>query len=198
MLDSIDRLIQTYEEGAISRRQLVAGLAALALARPSHAVAPEPPPGTSTARINHINLRVSDPKRSVDFYRSLFGPGFRQFPTMLPFDLGGGSMIPYMSIQTDKDVSTEGRLQYEPRWHTSLTTKPGTWEHICFEVDGLDTERTLAALRAAGCDATLSNGFVWTHDPDGALIQIVDAQSPGAKVGKPLSPMAPGDVKKHE
>jgi catechol 2,3-dioxygenase-like lactoylglutathione lyase family enzyme len=117
---------------------------------------------------------------------------------MLPYDLGGGSMVPYMSVQNDKDVATEGRLQYESEWHRSLTTKPGTWEHIAFEVDGLDVERTVAALKDSGSAASVSGGFIWTHDPDGALIQIVDAGSPGAKVGQNLAPLTPADVKRHE
>jgi hypothetical protein len=107
-------------------------------------------------------------------------------------------MVPYMSVQNDKDVATEGRLQYEREWHRSLTTKPGTWEHIAFEVDGLDVEGTVAALKAAKSDASVSGGFIWTHDPDGALIQIVDAKSPGAKVGEKLEPLTPADVKRHE
>lgn len=198
MHETIEALIRAYESGATTRRQLVAALAALGIAgraRAAEAAAPAPLPAV---RINHINLRVSDLRRSVDFYQKLFGPRFRQFATMLPYDLGGGSMVPYMSVQNDKDVATEGRKQYEAEWHRSLTTKPGTWEHIAFEVDGLDVDRTLATLKAAGSGATFSGGFVWTHDPDGALIQIVDAGSAGAKVGQKLEPLKPADLARHE
>lgn len=198
MQETIEKLIDAYEKGTLRRRQLVSALAALGLAGRARPAEPSPRPGASVARINHINLRVSDLQRSVRFYEQLFGPGFRQFPTMLPYDLAGGGMVPYMSVQNDKDVATEGRKQYSPRWHASLTTKPGTWEHIAFEVDDLDVERTLARLKAAGSEATLSGGFIWTHDPDGALIQIVDAKSPGARVGQSLEPITPLDVKKHE
>jgi hypothetical protein len=59
---------------------------------------------------------------------------------MLPYDLGGGSMVPCMSLQTD----------------------------------------------------------IWTHDPDGALLQIVDANWAGAKVWQTLTPITPLDVKRHE
>lgn len=198
MFESIDRLIHAYESGAFTRRQLVSALAALGLASRARTAEAPPAPARSAVRINHINLRVSDLGRSVDFYEKVFGPGFRQFPTMLPYDLGGGSMLPYMSVQNDKDVATEGRLQYEREWHRSLTTKPGTWEHIAFEVDGLDVDGTLAALKATGSEASLSGGFIWTHDPDGALIQIVDAKSGGARVGQKLEPITPLDVKRHE
>lgn len=198
MFEAIDKLIHAYESGAFTRRQLVSALAALGLAGKARSAEPKPKPGPSGVRINHINLRVSDLPRSVDFYEKLFGPRFRQFPTMLPYDLGDGSMVPYMSVQNDKDVAKEGRLQYEREWHRSLTTKPGTWEHIAFEVDDLDADRTLSTLKASGSEATLSGGFIWTHDPDGALIQIVDSKSSGAKVGQKLEPITPPDVKRHE
>ncbi len=198
MFETLDQLITAYERGAFTRRQLLSALAALGLGGTSLAAEQQSRPGSSVARINHINLRVSNVQRSVEFYEKLFGPGFRQFPTMLPYDLAGGSMVPYMSVQNDKDVATEGRKQYSPRWHGSLTTEPGTWEHVAFEVADLDLDKTMATPKAAGVEATNSGGFIWTHDPDGALLQIVDAKSRGAAVTKALEPITPDDVKRHE
>ena len=198
MSTSVDQLLTTYERGACTRRQLLSALAAIGIGGAALSAGQQSRPGSSIARINHVNLRVSDLARSVTFYENLFGPGFRQFPTMLPYDLGDGSMVPYLSVQTDKDVATEGRTQYSPRWHGSLTTKPGTWEHIAFEVDDLDMDKTMATLNAAGVEATNSGGYIWTHDPDGALLQIVDAKSGGATVGQGLEPITPRDVARHE
>ena len=56
----------------------------------------------------------------------------------------------------------------------------------------------MATLQAAGMEATNSGGIIWTHDPDGALIQIVDANSRGATVAQGLEPITPDDVKRHE
>ena len=56
----------------------------------------------------------------------------------------------------------------------------------------------MATLKVAGVEATNSGGFIWTHDPDGALLQIVDAKSRGAAVTKTLEPITPDDVKRHE
>ena len=198
MSEAIDKLITAYEKGAFTRRQLLSALAAIGIGSRSASGEQQSRPGTSAARINHINLRTANLQRSVEFYNNLFGPGFRQFPTMLPYDLGGGSMVPYMSVQTDKDVATEGRMQYTPKWHGSLTTKPGTWEHIAFEVDNLDLDKTMATLKTAGVEATNTSGIIWTHDPDGALIQIVGANTPGATVGRSGEPITPADVTRHE
>ncbi len=198
MSKSVDQLITTYERGFCTRRQLLSALAALGIGGTSASAGQQSTPGSSIARINHINLRVSNVERSVEFYESLFGPGFRQFPTMLPYDLGGGSMVPYMSVQTDKDVATEGRTHLAPRWHGSLYTKPGTWEHIALEVDNFDVDKTMATLEAAGVEATRTGNAIWTHDPDGALLQIVDAKSRGATVGQTLEPITPLDLEQHD
>ena len=56
----------------------------------------------------------------------------------------------------------------------------------------------MATLEAAGVEATNMGGILWTHDPDGALLQIVDAKSRGATVAQPLEPITPDDVKRHE
>lgn len=190
MFEAIERLVTGYEKGAVSRRQLLSALAALAVGGgTSVAAEPQTGSGGTAVRINHINLRVSDMQRSMRFYQNLFGPGFREFPTMRPYDLGGGTMVPYLSLQVDKDVATEGRKQYSPKWHASLTTKPGVWEHVAFEVDNLDLDRTMATLKAAGVEATRSGDYIWTVDPDGALIQIMEAKSGGAKVGQKLKPI---------
>ena len=198
MIKTLDQLISAYDRGACSRRQLLTALATLGLGGSAAAGAQPSRPGTSVARINHINLRVSDVGRSVEFYQRLFGPGFRQFATMLPYDLGGGAMVPYMSIQSDKDVATEGRTQYTPIWHRSLTTEPGTWEHIAFEVDDLDVDAMMATLADLGVETSIAGGIIWTHDPDGALIQILDAKARAATMTTSLEPITPEDVTKHD
>ena len=198
MTDTLDQLISAYDRGACTRRQLLTALAALGLGSTAASAQPQSAPGSSIARINHINLRVTDPERTVRFYESLFGPGFRQFPTMLPYDLGGGSMLPYMSVQTDKDVEAEGRLHLAPRWHGSLYTKPGTWEHVALEIDNFDVDTTMETLEASGVEATRTGNAIWTHDPDGALLQLFDSKGQGALVTQGLEPITPEDVNKHE
>jgi catechol 2,3-dioxygenase-like lactoylglutathione lyase family enzyme len=190
MFETIEQLVTGYEKGAVTRRQLLSALAALAVGGGTSVAAQQQTRSGGTAvRINHVNLRVSNMQRSMAFYQSLFGPGFREGPTLRPYDLGGGNMVPYMSLQVDKDVATEGRKQYSPRWHASLSTKPGVWEHVAFEVDNLDLDRTMATLKAADVEATKSGDYIWTVDPDGALIQIMDAKSAGAKLGQRLKPI---------
>ena len=69
MIQAMDTLLAGYEQGALTRRELLQGLAVLAA-----------PPVTQQARdgvllgrnLNHVNLQVADVDRSVEFYRRLF------------------------------------------------------------------------------------------------------------------------------
>src|ERR1700680_2056803 len=68
MESAISRLLETYEKGKVSRRDLVQGLVLLAAS-----------PGTMSAAgfqgntIDHASLDVSDLERSTDFYQRTFG-----------------------------------------------------------------------------------------------------------------------------
>jgi catechol 2,3-dioxygenase-like lactoylglutathione lyase family enzyme len=68
----INRLIQRFEDGTLSRRQLVRGLAMLA-AGAAAAPAVGQTRGFQGGFISHVSLSVSDLPRSTDFYQKVFG-----------------------------------------------------------------------------------------------------------------------------
>ena len=67
----INRLLQRFESGSLSRRQLVQGLAMLTTAGsvPAQAQAR----GFQGGFISHVSLSVSDLQRSTQFYQKVFG-----------------------------------------------------------------------------------------------------------------------------
>jgi len=70
MKQIISNMVESYESGKISRRQLIQGLAAVA------AAARTIPAFGSTFQgvgLNHIAIRVTNVKRSRDFYQKLLG-----------------------------------------------------------------------------------------------------------------------------
>lgn len=73
----IASLLNDFESGKMSRRQLVQSLAMVAIAGPAAAAgvaqsaAPQAP--WKTVRLDHISYAVSDYKRSAAFYSSLMG-----------------------------------------------------------------------------------------------------------------------------
>src|ERR1041384_6924592 len=70
MIGEIEKLLKQYDDGALSRRSLVAGLIALAAAPASSAAEPAM---MKAASLNHVTLSVSDVERSHQFYDKLFG-----------------------------------------------------------------------------------------------------------------------------
>src|SRR5215216_4261999 len=72
----IAKLLQEFEHGRVSRRQLIQSLAAIAASSigPSAvaAAAPEGQTFKATA-FNHVSYQVADYRKSRDFYAGLFG-----------------------------------------------------------------------------------------------------------------------------
>jgi catechol-2,3-dioxygenase len=63
----INRLLQRFENGSLSRRHLIQGLAMLATA--GNAPAQAQTRGFQGAFISHVSLSVSDLRRSTEFYQ---------------------------------------------------------------------------------------------------------------------------------
>ena len=67
MTNGISRLLEAYEKGKMSRRQLVQGLALLAAGSSAAEAA-----GFQGNSINHVSVFVSNLQRSTDFYQRVF------------------------------------------------------------------------------------------------------------------------------
>ena len=70
----ISNLVDQYEKGSLSRRELVRGMALLAASTASGtAAAAQNEIDFKTATIDHVSIQVADLQRSVDFYQKMFG-----------------------------------------------------------------------------------------------------------------------------
>src|SRR5688572_4003732 len=100
-MTGLDGMIESFERGTLSRRELVRALIALAAAQAASVLDPiaaaaqtASTPLVRVRSINHIHFDVSDLKRSADFYAAMFGAKVRdQSPTFwtmtLPTDTPG-------------------------------------------------------------------------------------------------------------
>src|SRR5712692_1214118 len=71
MQHAIDTLVRQFEQGRLTRRQLVQGLLVVAA---SPGVAQQPPAGAFLAAgIEHVQITVDDLKASQQFYEKLLG-----------------------------------------------------------------------------------------------------------------------------
>src|SRR5215472_10790156 len=68
MKSTISKMLEGYENGRVSRRALIQGLALLAAGSSTAQAA-----GFQGNSVNHISLQVSNLQRSTDFYQRVFG-----------------------------------------------------------------------------------------------------------------------------
>lgn len=193
MSQNIDRIFDAYEQGRLSRRDVLAAVASF-VALGSATACAEPPRveeaptanaypkpivrarGEGRAHLNHVNLRVADVDRSFAFYQHFFGLGLTSTPTYNALDCGGGTFI---SLQTKADIDLESfRTAPEAvEWARTPNESSGMIEHFCLEVDGFDLEETKEALATAGHETVIIADNLLTADPDGVLVQVVDSET---------------------
>ena len=155
MESAISRLLETYEKGKVSRRDLVQGLVLLAAS-----------PGTMSAAgfqgntINHVSLDVSDLERSTDFYQRTFG-------------------CPVHKRQGDNQVF------FGTNFFVLRPGKPaGRIGHVAIGVENFSQDSVTADLKARGVNPIdsgqggIGEGF-HVVDPDGFTLQIVSASNRG-------------------
>jgi catechol 2,3-dioxygenase-like lactoylglutathione lyase family enzyme len=156
MHEAVDSLLGRYEAGRLSRRELVAVLAALAAA-PSAVRAQTAAPVLKAAALNHASLIVSDLDRSVAFYQRTFGLAVKSTQqggvnlalgdAFLGIYQGGANAMPHIN-------------------------------HFCFGIRDFDAALAVAALEAQGlrAESRERDGVtqVYTADPDGLRIQLQD------------------------
>jgi catechol 2,3-dioxygenase-like lactoylglutathione lyase family enzyme len=154
MSQAVESLLTHYESGRLSRRELVAILAA-AVAAPGLGSAQ--PAALKAATLNHASLIVSDLDRSVAFYRRVFGMPVKSTQqggvnlavgdAFLGIYQGGANAMPHIN-------------------------------HICFGIQGFDPAATIAALEAQGlpAESRARDGVtqVYTADPDNLRVQLQD------------------------
>jgi catechol 2,3-dioxygenase-like lactoylglutathione lyase family enzyme len=157
----VARLVDQFEDGALTRRGLIQGLAAIAAAGAATSARAQQTPFVSTA-IDHISVQVETLAPSIEFYQNIFGLSIlnqdeankivRMGPTGGP---AGGRVI------------------------VSLHEKPptGIVDHYAIAVQGFNQQQVTAALAEHGLEAeqNLDYGF-YVRDPAGIPVQIVGAR----------------------
>lgn len=160
MLEAADDLVRRFERGAISRRELIAGVVALA----AQAASASPQSGTArpiqVSGIDHAALRVNDLERSARFYTELLGATVRSRSAASVFlDVGSD----WLALFARGAVSTGYG-----------TTERGL-DHLSFHsVAARSAEERMGALRGHGLDPVSppGSGRVYFKDPDGLILQL--------------------------
>jgi len=167
----VAKLLTDFEDGRMTRRQLIRSLAALAVAGPTAAAARTPtaaPAAASSApwrtvRVDHISYEVTDYRRSVEFYTSLMGWEVKS-------DTGTHQATLRMGDAGDIIIRNRPRPAPDEPARSVI-------DHISFGIEPWDTDRVRAELVRRGLDPgpdMVGDDFKSFHvrDPDGFDLQI--------------------------
>jgi len=146
MKGTISKLLEAYENGKMSRRDLVQGLALLAAGAGTASAA-----GFQGNSVNHISLYVSNLQRSTDFYQKVFGCTVNKRE--------GNNQL----------VFGKNFLVLRPG------NPPGKVDHFAIGVDNFKKESVAADLKSRGAtpiDQQGGNFGFHVVDPDGYPVQI--------------------------
>jgi len=153
----ITGLVQRFERGGLTRRELIQGLTALAAVG---AAAPATAQGSSlqATGIDHTSVLVTDLQRSADFYRKIFGlttVSEDKANRILRLGTGGGGVD-----------STLVSLRQQ--------TPVGDIDHFAISVKGFNRDAVTQLLTRHGLTPANNIEFGFhLKDPDGAVVQIV-------------------------
>ena len=163
---SLDTLLSQYENGSLSRRDLLAALALLvgapAAAHASGATATQgaAKPIGAVKAMNHVTCFVPDVKKSVEFYQSLFGMPIltRQDPG-INLSTGNG----FFGIYPNQAGATGGSIN-----------------HVCFAMENFDADAVLKQLTDRGIKGNIrlrgDTKELYFTDPDGIRVQLQDVK----------------------
>ena len=156
-LIEVEKLAGAFEAGHVSRRELVAGIAAL-FAAEQRAQA-DVSLAAQGKTLNHVSLAVADVEKSAVFYSTVLGLKTVSRPGNGGINLGlGGSFLGLYKLPN-----------------------PGTVNHFCIGVDDFDPERIAGKLRAMGLQATIDTNpanrttggdQLYFTDPDKTRVQL--------------------------
>ncbi|MCU1336041.1 MAG: hypothetical protein JWO19_1622 [Bryobacterales bacterium] len=150
----ISSLLNRFESGALTRRDLIQGLSML-VAASGAASAQVQDGGIKAAKIDHVSIQVSDLPRSVSFYQKLFG-------------------MTIVSEDKPNEIVRLGVGKALVSLHHKSPT--GLVDHFAIGVEKFNKESVTRELKARGVNPedNLDAGF-HIVDPEGISVQIVGA-----------------------
>ena len=156
MEQEVSKLVDQFEDGRLSRRGLIRGLAAIAAAGGASSASAQETPFESTA-IDHISVQVEDLAPSIEFYQTIFG----------------------LSVLNQDEANRIVRMgPTGGRIIVSLHEKgpTGIVDHYAIAIRNFNQQQVTAALAGHGLEAqnNLDYGF-YVRDPAGIPVQIVGA-----------------------
>ena len=155
----IANLLQDFERGKMTRRQLIQSLALAATAASAASAAPAAAPGATPLKatyLNHVGYQVASYAKSRDWYAELFG-------MKVALDDGKKANL----------AVGESLLIFHNR--PSPTTP--TVDHVCLTIADWDKDKNVrtavaAELKRRGLETRATGNSLHFKDPDGFELQV--------------------------
>src|SRR3989442_534344 len=151
----IAKLLQDFEQGKMTRRQLIQTLALAATAPSVGTAAAADAPVARALSINHISYQVADYTKTRDFYAGLFG------------------------MKISDDDGKQCRLTCGDNILIARNRPSGTpkVDHIAYTLANWDTDKNVkpaveAELKRRGLQIRATEGSFHVQDPDGFEVQM--------------------------
>lgn len=169
---NLDTLLTQYEDGSLSRRELLGALALLVstagagnAAASTFALATAdtqapPKPVGAVRSMNHVSIFVPDVKKSVQFYQDLFG-------------------MPLLTNQ-DPGINLSAGAGFLGIYPSQGGAIAGSINHLCFGMENFDAEAVLKQLLERGLKGNIrlrgETKELYFTDPDRIRVQLQDVR----------------------
>ncbi len=151
MYAALDRMIDAFEQGKLTRRQLISRLGALVAAMTGATrleAAAQKPSTFDAIGLNHIALNVSNVPRSREFYKQHLGlKVLRQSPSNCFLGCGDHFVALFQGSESGLD-------------------------HYCYSIKDYKPEAVVKKLNAVGLKPRRHSNRVYFDDPDGITVQV--------------------------
>ena len=147
----LDRLLDSYDEGRLDRRQFGLAIAALLGAKGATAQAASTQPSSPTFQatgLDHIALSVTDPKRSSEFYQR------------------------HLGLTVTSQSSSSVFMDCGPHFLALFRGGTPGLAHYSYAIPNYTQESAAERLRAAGLQPKLRGQRTYFDDPDGIEVQV--------------------------
>ena len=157
MENIIAKLLQDFEQGKMTRRQLIQSLTLTATAASALNAAPAAPEDGYVAKavsINHVSYQVSDYKKVRDFYAGLFG------------------------MKVSRDDGMQCRLSFGDNILIVRNRTPAQKvDHIAYTIENWDKDKSVrpaveAELKRRKLQIRTTEGSFHVQDPEGFEVQM--------------------------
>ena len=152
MHNEIEGIVEDYDRGRITRREMIAHLAAFAAAMTlgSTAVAAEP----STFRaigLNHIALNTPDIPLSRDFY------------------------MKHLGLKVTRDGANSCFMSFGDNFVALFKSPTAGLNHYCYSIDDYNVRDAEEKLNAEGLTPRVAGNRIYFKDPHGLEVQLASA-----------------------